>query len=121
MAKTEMTRVQALATAIDLINDYVDDPRATEAVAVLAHMKEQLAKPKAKGEPTVSKTRLDNEATVRALYAKVGTEPFDGKYVIEHTTAMTPQKVVGIMKAGIELGLFEKFKDGKQTLYYKVG
>lgn len=108
----KMTRVQALEVAVACVDN-------AEAREVLAHMAEQLRKPKAK-TATVSKTRLENEAVVRKLYDIAPDTGFDSKFVMERTTAMTPQKVVGIMRVGIELGLFEKFKDGKRTVYKAV-
>lgn len=112
MAEKKMTRVSALEIAMAAVSD-------PEALEVLTHMRDQLAKPKAKTD-TKSKARMENEATVRALYAMCGDTAFDSKYVMAKTSAMTPQKVVGIMRVGIELGLFEKFKDGKTTVYKAV-
>lgn len=111
MADKNMTRSQALAIAIESVDDAL-------ALEVLTRMKEQIDKPKAKTS-TKSKTRLENEATARHIYEVAGTEPFDGKWVMAHSTALTPQKVVGIMKVAVEMGLFTRTQDGKKVLYCK--
>jgi len=123
MANKKMTRAEALEQVIDFISDEdnISEPEEwEEALKVLKNMHTQLTKPRA-ASTSKSKTALENEATARKLYeiTPAGTV-FDSKFVMEHTMAMTPQKVVGIMKVGIALGLFEKFKEGKQTVYRKL-
>lgn len=118
MAEKKMTRATAIALAIAAFEDS-NVPTEVEALEVLRKMYEQLTKPKA-ASTAKSKTALENEGTARQLYALAPEGTFDSKYVMEHTTAMTPQKVVGIMRVGIALGLFEKLKEGKKTVYRKI-
>lgn len=118
MANKEMTRKQALSIAIREMEDD-NRPEVVEALGIVRKMLAQLEKPRAKTD-IVNKVQAANDAEARALY-EVAPEQFAGEFVMAHTSAITPQKVVAIMKRGIALGLFEKVTDGKRVAYRKVG
>lgn len=109
----KMTRKEALTIAIAQVDN-------DEALEVLNKMLEQLNKPRT-ATPSKSQARIENETIANQLAESVatGTE-IDGAYVMNHTVAMTPQKVVGIMKVAVELGYFERNKVGKQVIYTRL-
>lgn len=119
MANKTMTRVQAIEIAIASLADS-NVPTDMEAVAVLTKIRDQFTKPRT-GEKTETPAHKSNVTDAKRLYEVAPEEPFDSRFVMEHTSAMTPQKVVGIMNVGIkELGLFEKVLDGKKVKYRKL-
>ena len=108
-----ITRVQALEAAIEVLED-VEFNR--DVINVLAHMVEQLGKPKAQVESPEHKR---NVKIVQEMH-KVCPDSFDWKYVANFAGVEHSQKVVAIMKVGIELHLFEKTKFKNQTLYCRL-
>lgn len=123
MAKSTMTRAQALEFAINFMitvdaDAEVDDPMAKETVAVLTKMHEQLSKPRTKA---VSKARKLNES----LAEKVAEcFPFDGglqttKDVVEmgFPEITTTQKAAAVLRVACEMGWIEKIIDGKKVAY----
>ena len=114
-----MTRIEALSIAIrEMEGD--NRPEVTEALSVLAHMKEQIAKPKPKTD-TVNKTKAANQAIVRELHDLAPETPVDSAWVMAHSIATTPQKVVALMREAAAMGLFEKVTDGKRVTYRRIG
>lgn len=123
MAKSTMTRAQALEFAINFMitvdtDAEVDDPMAKETVAVLTKMHEQLSKPHAKA---VSKARKLNES----LAEKVAEcFPFDGglqttKDVVEmgFPEITTTQKAAAVLRVACKMGWVEKIANGKKVAY----
>lgn len=123
MAKSTMTRAQALEFAINFMitvdaDAEIDDPMAKETVAVLTKMHEQLSKPRTK---TVSKARKLNES----LAEKVAEcFPFNGglqttKDVVEmgFPEITTTQKAAAVLRVACEMGWIEKITDGKKVAY----
>lgn len=123
MAKSTMTRAQALEFAINFMitvdaDAEVDDPMAKETVTVLTKMHEQLSKPRTKA---VSKARKLNES----LAEKVAEcFPFDGglqttKDVVEmgFPEITTTQKAAAVLRVACEMGWIEKITDGKKVAY----
>ena len=110
-----MTRKDALTIAIAAVQD-------AEALEVLNKMLEQISKPRSKSEtPSKSQARLENESIARSLAEQISSgASIDGSWVMNHTIAMTPQKVVGIMKVAVELGFFERVKTGKKVEYIRL-
>lgn len=108
----KMTRKQALEFAIaNLENE--------EVTEVLSKMLESISKPRAK---QVSKARLSNENTARALW-NVSPETITTKAATETgiPEIMTTQKAAAVLRVGVELGLFEKLTEGKKITYRKIG
>ena len=72
-------------------------------------------------KPTKSKARRYNELHCEKLHEMTkGLESFTGKWVLENfkdADVRTAQKVTAIMRLGVEIGLFEKIKEGKQVKY----
>lgn len=61
--------------------------------------------------PRVNKTALANEGLARDVHALAlaNGEPISAKWCAEHVSGITsPQKAVGVLRKGIELGLFER-------------
>ena len=111
--KNTVTRAQALEYAIANCGDRAD------VVEVLQKMHTSITKPRAKA---VSKARIANENLAKRLWKAV-----EGAITTKDATEkgipeiMTTQKAAAVLKVGVELGLFEKVVDGKNTTYNKIG
>ena len=120
-----ITRKQALSIAITAVNylnveaislggltgdDYV------EVADVLAHMVEQLSKPRAKA---VSKARKANENLAQWVYDHSG-DVVTTKDVVAmgKPEIATTQKAAAVLRVACEMGLFNK-GDGKKVAYAK--
>ena len=121
MAKSTMTRAQALEFAINFMitvdaDAEVDDPMAKETVAVLTKMHEQLSKPRAKA---VSKARKLNESLAAEIAHHIPAEGMTSKDIVNLGTpaVTTTQKAVAVMRVAEELGLVIRVKDGKKISY----
>lgn len=121
MAKSTMTRAQALEFAINFMitvdaDAEVDDPTAKEAVAVLTKMHEQLSKPHAKA---VSKARKLNESLAAEIAHHIPAEGMTSKDIVNlgNPAVTTTQKAVAVMRVAEELGLVTRVKDGKKISY----
>lgn len=117
---TRMTRKLAVSTVLAYAKDNGFDDE--EVIEVVEKVLDSFSR-KPSSKP-VNKTRVANEVRANALYdlAPEG-ESFDFHFVINALNdpeVATPQKVTGIMKVGIDLGLFTKSKDKKATVYTKV-
>lgn len=125
MTKSNFTRKQSLSIAINALNylnmeaisiggltgdDY------TEVADVLAHMLEQIAKPRAKA---VSKARLMNENLAAEVAKILPAEGLTSKQIVElgNPAITTTQKAAAVMRVAEELGLAHKVKDGKKISY----
>lgn len=125
MTKSTYTRKQALSIAITALNylnveavsiggltgnDYV------EVADVLAHMLEQVSKPRAKA---VSKARLMNENLAREVIAAMPAEGLTSKQIVGlgNPNITTTQKAAAVMRVAEEMGLAVKIKDGKKISY----
>lgn len=125
MTKSNFTRKQSLSIAINALNylnmeaisiggltgdDY------TEVADVLAHMLEQIAKPRAKA---VSKARLMNENLAAEVAKVLPAEGLTSKQIVElgNPAITTTQKAAAVMRVAEELGLAHKVKDGKKISY----
>lgn len=108
----KMTRKQALEFAISNLEN-------TEVTEVLSKMLESISKPRAK---QVSKARLSNEHTAKALW-EISPETITTKAATEMgiPEIMTTQKAAAVLRVGVELGLFEKLTEGKKIAYHKIG
>lgn len=121
-----ITRKQALSIAITAVNylnveaislggltgdDYV------EVADVLAHMVEQLSKPR---KAVVSKARKSNEALAQWVYDHAG-DVVTTKDVVAmgKPEIMTTQKASAVLRVACDMGLFVK-GDGKKVAYAKV-
>ncbi len=121
-----ITRKQALSIAINAVNylnieaisiggltgdDYV------EVADVLAHMVEQLSKPR---KAVVSKARKGNEALAQWVYDHAG-DVVTTKDVVAmgKPEIMTTQKASAVLRVACDMGLFVK-GDGKKVAYSKV-
>ena len=116
MANKEMTRAQALASAITIVREYEGECEITE---VLEKMYAQITKPRKKSD-TPSKARILNESLAAKCVAAIREhgEPVTGKWLIEHVNGlMTPQKVTAVMKIAIESGEATREKNGKVITY----
>ncbi len=122
-----ITRAQALSIAITAINylnveavsiggltgdDYV------EVADVLAHMHEQLVKPR---KATVSKARVLNESLAQKVHAELvargdgaTTKDIVGFGIVGITTT---QKASAVARVGVEMGLLKKLVNGKSVTY----
>ena len=125
MTKSNVTRKQALSIAITAVN-YLN----TEAIAiggltgddylevadVLAHMLEQVSKPRAKA---VSKARKANEYLASVIAKQIPAEGITSKGIVSIglPDVATTQKAVAVMRVAEELGLVVKVKEGRQILY----
>lgn len=116
-----ITRKVAITTILTYATDNgFDDNDVIEVVnkVIASFDKKPTTKP-------INKTRVANEGFASKLYeiAKTLDEGFDFHYVIntlDTPEVATPQKVTGIMKCGIEMGLFEKYTDKKRTMYRAI-
>lgn len=125
MTKSNFTRKQSLSIAINALNylnmeaisiggltgdDY------TEVADVLAHMLEQIAKPRAKA---VSKARLMNENLAAEIAKILPAEGLTSKQIVElgNPAIISTQKAAAVMRVAEELGLAHKVKDGKKISY----
>ena len=124
----KMTRKQALEFAIDGVeyarNLWETDgdwspEQSDEVIAILKKMLESISKPRAK---QVSKARLSNEHTAKALW-EISPETITTKAATEMgiPEIMTTQKAAAVLRVGVELGLFEKLTEGKKVAYRKIG
>jgi CHAT domain-containing protein len=121
MAKSTMTRAQALEFAINFMitvdaDAEVDDPMAKETVAVLTKMHEQLSKPRTKA---VSKARKLNESLAAEIVHHIPAEGMTSKDIVNlgNPAVTTTQKAVAVMRVAEELGLVTRVKDGKKISY----
>lgn len=121
MAKSTMTRAQALEFAINFMitvdaDAEVDDPMAKETVAVLTKMHEQLSKPRTKA---VSKARKLNESLAAEIAHHIPAEGMTSKDIVNlgNPAVTTTQKAVAVMRVAEELGLVTRVKDGKKISY----
>ena len=121
-----ITRKQALSIAINAVNylnveaislggltgdDYM------EVADVLAHIVEQLSKPR---KAVVSKARKGNEALAQWVYDHAG-DVVTTKDVVAmgKPEIMTTQKASAVLRVACDMGLFVK-GDGKKVTYSKV-
>lgn len=128
MTKSNVTRKQALSIAITAVN-YLN----TEAIAiggltgndylevadVLAHMLEQISKPRAKA---VSKARKANEYLANVIVKQMPADGITSKEIVAIglPDVATTQKAAAVMRVAEELGLVAKIKDGKKISYKPI-
>lgn len=128
MAKNTITRKSALSAAIvafDFLNmesirpEGMPDVDYMEVKDVLAHMLEQVSKPRAKA---VSKARLMNEnlaSKIAKAMGENGTPSLTSKEIVAlgMPDVATTQKAAAVMRVAEEMGLVTKVKDGKKISY----
>ena len=125
MAKNTITRKSALSAAIiafDFLNmeairpEGMPDVDYTEVKETLAHMLEQVSKPRAKA---VSKARLMNENLAHEIAKALPAEGLTSKQIVElgNPAITTTQKAAAVMRVAEELGLTVKVKEGKRIAY----
>lgn len=125
MTKSTYTRKQALSIAITAVN-YLNTEAITiggltgndylEVADVLAHMLEQVSKPRAKA---VSKARKMNENLAAEVAKALPAEGLTSKQIVElgNPAITTTQKAAAVMRVAEELGYAHKVKDGKKISY----
>lgn len=125
MTKSTYTRKQALSIAITAVN-YLNTEAITiggltgndylEVADVLAHMLEQVSKPRVKA---VSKARKMNENLAAEVAKALPAEGLTSKQIVElgNPAITTTQKAAAVMRVAEELGLAHKVKDGKKISY----
>ena len=125
MTKSTYTRKQALSIAITAVN-YLNTEAITiggltgndylEVADVLAHMLEQVSKPRAKA---VSKARKMNENLAAEVAKALPAEGLTSKQIVElgNPAITTTQKAAAVMRVAEELGLAVKVKEGKKISY----
>lgn len=130
MAERGMTQKQALEIAKEAITnqlaeheDFEDSIKETldNALAIITKMIEQKSKTRAKTETPTHKKNVDRVKKIHELAE--GLDKFTWSWVIKNlkdAEVQTSQKVVALMKMGIEEGQFEKFKEGKVTYYRAI-
>lgn len=128
MTKSNVTRKQALSIAITAVN-YLNTEAITiggltgndylEVADVLAHMLEQVSKPRAKA---VSKARKANEYLASAIVKQMPVDGLTSKEIVAIglPDVTTTQKAAAVMRVAEELGLVVKVKDGKKISYKPV-
>lgn len=112
MAEKKMTRAEALAFAIENIDN-------AEVVEVLTKMHEQVTKPRKKSD-TPSKARILNESLAAKCYEAMQGhgEAVSTKWLVEHVNGiMTPQKCTAVMKILVDAGQVARNKEGKSVTY----
>ena len=119
MAKSTMTRKQAIELAIHVLSTTREDWDAApleDAVEVLTKMGEQLSKPRAKA---VSKARKLNESLAAEIAHHIPAEGMTSKDIVNlgNPAVTTTQKAVAVMRVAEELGLVTRVKDGKKISY----
>lgn len=119
MAKSTMTRKQAIELAIHVLSTTREDWDAApleDAVEVLTKMHEQLSKPHAKA---VSKARKLNESLAAEIAHHIPAEGMTSKDIVNlgNPAVTTTQKAVAVMRVAEELGLVTRVKDGKKISY----
>lgn len=119
MAKSTMTRKQAIELAIHVLSTTREDWDAApleDAVEVLTKMHEQLSKPHAKA---VSKARKLNESLAAEIAHHIPAEGMTSKDIVNlgNPAVTTTQKAVAVMRVAEELGLVTRIKDGKKISY----
>lgn len=130
MAERGMTQKQALMVAEEAITnqlaeheDFEDSIKETldNALAIITKMIEQKSKTRAKTETPTHKKNVNRVKKIHELAEEL--DKFTWKWVIDNLNdveVQTSQKVVALMKMGIEEGQFEKFKEGKVTYYRAI-
>ena len=130
MAERGMTQKQALMVAEEAITnqlaeheDFEDSIKETldNALAIITKMIEQKSKTRAKTETPTHKKNTNRVKKIHELAE--GLDKFTWKWVVDNLNdveVQTSQKVVALMKMGIEDGKFEKFKEGKVTYYRAI-
>ena len=125
MTKSNVTRKQALSIAITAVN-YLNTEAITiggltgndylEVADVLAHMLEQISKPRAKA---VSKARLMNENLAREIAKGIPADGITSKEIVAmgNPDVATTQKAAAVMRVAEEMGLVVKVKEGKRIAY----
>ena len=123
MSKNTVTRAQAIALAIEVLEhakfeDWDTAPIA-EAQDVLKKMHEQLVKPRAKA---VSKARVANEGLAKKLAKMLPAEGLGSKGIVGLglPEVATTQKAAAVMRVAEELGLVQKVVDKKNITYKPV-
>lgn len=128
MTKSNVTRKQALSIAITAVN-YLNTEAITiggltgndylEVADVLAHMLEQISKPRAKA---VSKARKANEYLASVIVKQMPANGMTSKEIVAIglPDVATTQKAAAVMRVAEELGLVAKIKDGKKISYKPV-
>lgn len=119
MAKSTMTRKQAIELAIHVLSTTREDWDAApleDAVEILTKMHEQLSKPHAKA---VSKARKLNESLAAEIAHHIPVEGMTSKDIVNlgNPAVTTTQKAVAVMRVAEELGLVTRVKDGKKIFY----
>ena len=120
MAQNKVTRANATTEIVEFAkaNGY-DNAEVLEVMdKIVASFNRKPA------EKQVSKARIKNENVVEKLWKLAqNVDSFTWKWAVENLNdpeVQTSQKIVAIMRLGIELGKFEKIKDGKNTLYKSI-
>lgn len=118
MANKEMTRAQALATAITIVREYEGE---SDLTAVLEKMYAQITKPRKKSDAP-SKARILNESLAEKCYdAMADHENVTTKWLIEHVNGiMTPQKCTAVMRILLDDGRAVRNKEGKTVTYSRA-
>lgn len=125
MTKSTITRKQALSIAITAVN-YLNTEAITiggltgndylEVEDVLAHMLEQVSKPR---KAVVSKARKINENLAAEVCKHIPAEGLTSKKIVALglPEITTTQKAAAVMRVAEELGLASKVKEGKNIRY----
>lgn len=112
--KNTVTRANALAAAIARFE--ANEPERE----ILEKMLAQVTKPRKKTDAP-SKTRLDNERLAREVanaFIANGNEWQGSKWISEHVRGiLTTQKAVAVCRVGMELGLINRYQEGKTVLF----
>ena len=112
--KNTVTRANALAAAIARFE--ANEPERE----ILEKMLAQVTKPRKKTDAP-SKTRLDNERLAREVanaFIANGNEWQGSKWISEHGRGiLTTQKAVAVCRVGMELGLINRYQEGKTVLF----
>ena len=125
MTKSNVTRKSALSAAIialDFLNmeairpEGMPDVDYMEVKETLAHMLEQVSKPRAKA---VSKARLMNENLAREVAKGIPADGITSKEIVAmgNPAIATTQKAAAVMRVAEEMGLVVKVKEGKRIAY----
>lgn len=122
MAKSNITRKQALELAIHVLSTTREDWDAApleDAVEVLTKMHEQLSKPR---EKAVSKARMQNENLVKDIINRIPADGLTSKEIVNlgNPAITTTQKAVAVMRVAEEMGFISKVKEGKKISYVPV-
>ena len=122
--KKNITRVDALNTAIDLLDAYNDQFAETDAqpiIEVLTNIRDSISKANGRKSDKPTKTQVENAGIKDNILAVMS---HDGMTIGDISTALggeyTSQKVMALVRQLIQSGKVERYEDKRKALFRLV-